>query len=206
MIPPLRTVLPPALLAAAALTLAACGSSTGEQTQATATATAATTTSQPDAPSSAEQRPSDDKATAAPPDAPRLPKVDVVDIRDGSTVDLASLAPSDKPMLVWFWAPHCPTCNAEAKGVEEFSKEHQGELTVVGLGAQDSLGQAQDFVEEHGLKTPRMLYDTGFDSWSHFGVNGQPAAILFDPDGAAREGWFGPFDEDLVLEKARALT
>ena len=204
MIPPLRTLLSPAVLVAAALTLAACGSSADGQPQ--ATATAATTTAQPDAPSSAEQRPSVDKATAAPPDAPRLPKVDVVDIRDGSTVDLASLAPSDKPMLVWFWAPHCPTCNAEAKGVEEFSKEHRGELTVVGLGAQDSLGQAEDFVEEHGLKTPRMLYDTGFDSWSHFGVNGQPAAILFDPDGAAREGWFGPFDEDLVLEKARALT
>lgn len=199
MIPPLRIFRSPAVLAATALAIAGCGSGS----QSSAESAAAPGPAEPDA---VQQRPSVEKAAPAPPDAPRLPKVNVVDIRSGGEVDLASLAPSDKPLLVWFWAPHCPTCNSEAKGVEAFSKEHQRELTVVGLGAQDSLGQAEDFVEEHGLKTPRMLYDRGFDSWAHFGVNGQPAAILFDPDGAAREGWFGPFDEELVLEKARALT
>lgn len=197
--PSFRTFLSPAVLAAAALAIAGCGSgSQGDAASAAAPAPAEADTVQ--------QQPSVEKAAPAPPDAPRLPKVNVVDIRSGDEVNLASLAPSDKPLLVWFWAPHCPSCNAEAKDVEAFSREHQGELTVVGLGAQDSLGQAEDFVEEHGMKTPRMLYDASFDSWEHFGVNGQPAAILFDPDGAAREGWFGPFDEDVVLELARALT
>jgi ferric-dicitrate binding protein FerR (iron transport regulator) len=35
-----------------------------------------------------------------------LPEVDVLDVADGSTVQLGSLLPAEKPLLVWFWAPH----------------------------------------------------------------------------------------------------
>ncbi len=98
------------------------------------------------------------------------------------------------------------TCNAEAGAVERFSRAHAAELAVVGLGAKDSLGDAEAFVARYGLTTPRMLYDASFASWKHFGMDGQPAAILFDRGGIARERWFGPFDEDEVLARARALT
>ena len=35
-----------------------------------------------------------------------LPDVDVVDVVTGATVNVSTLAPGDKPLLVWFWAPH----------------------------------------------------------------------------------------------------
>jgi thiol-disulfide isomerase/thioredoxin len=206
-----RSVVPVALLLVLALTVAACGGSSGGSGAATPAADVAPQVEpvpERDAGSeaAAEQARKAERADPAPADAPRLPDVEVEDIRSGEKLSLASLAPSGKPLLVWFWAPHCPTCNAEAPGVETFSREHADELTVIGLGAQDSLDMAKEFVDEHGVKTPRMLYDSSFDSWSHFGVNGQPAAILFDRSGAAREGWFGPFDEQVVLDKARALS
>lgn len=142
--------------------------------------------------------------TVGEPDA-RLPDVRVTDLAGGD-VSLAELAPSDRPLLVWFWAPHCPSCHAEAPEVESFSRKVQGELAVVGLGAQDSEEMAQDFVAEHQLETPRMLYDPSFESWEHFGINGQPAAILFDREGVAQAGWFGPFPEDEVMRRVRAMS
>lgn len=35
-----------------------------------------------------------------------LPDVTVVDVYTGDEVGLASFAPTDKPIVVWFWAPH----------------------------------------------------------------------------------------------------
>lgn len=35
-----------------------------------------------------------------------LPDVTVLDVHTGDRVTLASLAPADRPILLWFWAPH----------------------------------------------------------------------------------------------------
>ncbi len=35
-----------------------------------------------------------------------LPAVDVLDVATGETVNFASLIPADRPVLLWFWAPH----------------------------------------------------------------------------------------------------
>lgn len=35
-----------------------------------------------------------------------LPDVDVVDVVSGEVLNLRSLVPSDRPTLLWFWAPH----------------------------------------------------------------------------------------------------
>jgi hypothetical protein len=41
----------------------------------------------------------------SPPEA-ALPDLEVVRVADGATVSLADLAEGDRPLLVWFWAPH----------------------------------------------------------------------------------------------------
>jgi len=43
---------------------------------------------------------------SAAPIATDLPAIDTIDVRTGDTVNLQSLVPSDKPLLLWFWAPH----------------------------------------------------------------------------------------------------
>ncbi len=73
-------------------------------------------------------------------------------------------------------------------------------MTLVGLGAQDTLEEAHEFVEKYGTTSFRMLYDASLESWSALGVRGQPTAILFDTDGRGQFVWFGPFDEDEVLD------
>lgn len=64
-------------------------------------------------------------------------------------------------------------------------------INVVGLGAQDSLQQAQDFVATFGTNSFPMVWDPGFDSWLSLGVISQPYWILYDSSGnqvAARSG------------------
>jgi hypothetical protein len=76
---------------------------------------------------------------------------------------------------------------------------------VVGLGTQDSLGEAEDFAENFGT-TFTMLWDESFESWIELGVTAQPAAVVLSPDGQILAGWLGGFPEDTVLEIAEQYT
>jgi peroxiredoxin len=89
-------------------------------------------------------------------------------------------------------------CRLEAPGVEQFARAHSNDVTVVGLGTQDDLSQARDFVKRYGA-TFQMLWDSSSRSWRSLGIAGQPAAILLAPDGSEIKRWLGPFDEDEVL-------
>lgn len=44
--------------------------------------------------------------STAPTPASDLPSVDLVNVDTGATVNLAGFAPSDQPLVLWFWAPH----------------------------------------------------------------------------------------------------
>lgn len=35
-----------------------------------------------------------------------IPAVDVIDVSSGEEFALGGLVPSDRPLLIWFWAPH----------------------------------------------------------------------------------------------------
>ncbi|MGE3811183.1 MAG: TlpA family protein disulfide reductase [Candidatus Nanopelagicales bacterium] len=188
-----RRTIAAVLATAAAGLLAACGSDGSPAPGAGANGAAGTAAAEPSA-----------ARSDAPPMGPSLPDVSVQDLA-GGTLSVADLADGDKPVLVWFWAPHCPYCNAEAKDVEKFAKAHRDAVRVVGLGTQDSVEEAHAFVREHGLNTPQMLYDASFASWQQLGIRGQPAAMLFDRDGVARGQWFGPFDEQQVLDIAARI-
>lgn len=75
-------------------------------------------------------------------------------------------------------------------------------MFVVGLGTQDSLGEAEEFVAEHQTDSFTMLWDGSYETWLALGINSQPSAILLEPDGTPITGWFGQFPEDTVLELA----
>lgn len=141
------------------------------------------------------------------PDLPRsaaaasspLPEVAVWDVGDSEWVQFADLVPADKPVLLWFWAPHCPACAAEAPGMKEFSEAHADTVEVIGIGTQDDAGMAADFVEQHGIPF-QMLWDESFETWAAFGISAQPATALFSADGEMLGGWMGGMPEEQVLE------
>lgn len=72
---------------------------------------------------------------------------------------------------------------------------------MVGLGTQDSLREAEQFVQRYGT-TFDMLWDPTFESWRALEVTGQPAAILVDRNGALVKRYFGVFDEQEVVDLA----
>jgi len=74
-------------------------------------------------------------------------------------------------------------------------------VKVIGLGTQDSLGQANDFDNKYNT-TFDMLWDESFLSWQEIGVRSQPTVALLDPDGTFIQGWVGGIPEDTVLELA----
>ena len=62
-------------------------------------------------PSQVSSPPAAPPADPAPAPAPRdpvndLPAVTVVNVVSGESLVLSSLAPADRPILAWFWAPH----------------------------------------------------------------------------------------------------
>lgn len=85
-----------AVLAVAAITAAACSDGGNENSQV----------------STAPAAPAADPAPAPQPAPPAagpvndLPEVDVINVVSGETLLLSSLAPADRPILAWFWAPH----------------------------------------------------------------------------------------------------
>jgi hypothetical protein len=90
-------------------------------------------------------------------------------------------------------------CRAEGPAIEQFARDNADTIRVVGLGTQDGLEAARDFVATTGAETPFMLWDESFDSWGYYEVAGQPAAILVDATGAIQEMWLGALDPDEVL-------
>jgi hypothetical protein len=69
----------------------------------------------------------------------------------------------------------------------------------------DDLAAARQFVEVHGLMTPRMLWDHTGASWAALGVASQPAALIFDRTGHLVTGWIGEFDTSAVLDVVARL-
>ena len=72
---------------------------------------------------------------------------------------------------------------------------------MIGLGTQDTLGQANDFDDKFETSFD-MLWDESFISWQVIGISSQPAAVMLEPDGSLIKGWAGAFPEAEVLSLA----
>lgn len=131
-----------------------------------------------------------------------LPDLRVVRVASNETVALRTLAPVGKPMVLWFWAPHCTFCRGEAPDLLEFEKIHGDHLTILGLGAQDDYDQAVDFLGDTGTQNLEMVWDKTGKSWVHFKVTNQPTVVVVDADGRITKKWFREFDAEGILAAA----
>ena len=86
----------PAATTATATAAATATTDTAPAVEPTPTATAAATATTATAPAV--------EPTTVP--ASDLPSVEIIDVATGATVNLAGFAPSDRPLVLWFWAPH----------------------------------------------------------------------------------------------------
>lgn len=99
---------------------------------------------------------------------------------DGKTFSGASLA--GKPAVLWFWAPWCPKCQAEAPTIAEVAGTASG-VQFVGVAAQDEVPAMRDFVTRFDLGTFPHIADTDAAVWQRFGVTYQPAYAFVGSNG-----------------------
>lgn len=112
---------------------------------------------------------------------------------DGATFDPATT--TDRPVLLWFWAPWCVVCRADAPTVVDIAAELDGEVVVLGVAGRGSVEEMRGFVDDTGTAGLTHLADTDGAIWREFGVVAQPAFAFVAPSGNT-EVFVGALDED----------
>jgi thiol-disulfide isomerase/thioredoxin len=186
-----------------ALALAACG--TGDDTEAaseptpTATATPeATATAEPTPTPTPEQTPQTEEPVALPAafdfEAPTV---------EGGTFDGATLLGQDA--VLYFWAPWCTVCRAEAPDLPAVANEFAGDATFYGVaGLSPDVGAMQGFVADTGTGDLTHIADTDGTVYTGFGVSSQTTFAFVNDDGTI-EIVRGPLSPDEVRTRTQAL-
>lgn len=119
---------------------------------------------------------------------------------DGSSFDGAQLA--GKPAVLWFWAPWCPTCRAQAPAVSSLAEKHGAEVSILGVGGLADVSDIRDYAQE--VDGPIHLIDPDGAVWRHFGVTAQSTYVVLDADGGVVvEGYL---DDSVLAAKVAELV
>lgn len=100
---------------------------------------------------------------------------------DGADFDFASL--SGQPTVLWFWAPSCTICRAEAPEIAKVAAELDGSVTFIGVPGRGERPEMQQFVSDGGVSGLQHVVDDDGEIWNEYGVVGQPAFAFIDSDG-----------------------
>ena len=100
---------------------------------------------------------------------------------DGHPFDAATLA--GKPVVLWFWAPWCPICAAEAPDVLEIRNQYGDRVGLLGVAGLDKLENMQPFVDR--TKTGQITHvgDPKGEIWRRFEITQQSTYVLLDASG-----------------------
>ncbi|MDK3256730.1 TlpA family protein disulfide reductase [Blastococcus capsensis] len=121
---------------------------------------------------------------------------------DGGKLDAAELAAT--PLVLWFWAPWCTVCRAEAPEVAEVAAEYAGRVEVLGVAGRGDLEAMRAFVDETGTGGFRHLVDEDGSLWQRFGVIAQPAFVFVAGDGTT-ESFLGSLGGDQLRAMVEEL-
>ncbi|WP_455361580.1 redoxin family protein [Streptomyces sp. SYSU K21746] len=192
-----RTLLP-AVLTAALLTATGCGTDGGSDSAGDpgAASSKASSPAQQTTPSDAGET---GTAGAEVPEALKFTGTTV----DGKPFDGKTLA--GKPTVLWFWAPWCPKCRAQASETAKVAADYAGKANVIGVAGLDKNAAMKNFVSETKTGAFPHLSDEAGDVWKRFEVTEQSRYVILDKDGKTVYEGVLPGGEGLA-EKVAGLT
>ncbi len=100
-----------------------------------------------------------------------------------------------QPVLINFWASWCPPCRLEMPDLVRAYEAHQAEgfvILAINLTFQDSLEDAQAFVEEFNMSFPVLLDETGEVTTNLYRLFGLPTSVFVDRSGIITHIQIGP--------------
>ncbi|MDN4475124.1 thioredoxin-like domain-containing protein [Demequina sp. SYSU T00192] len=118
-------------------------------------------------------------------------------VMGGETFDGATL--DDTDVILWFWAPWCPTCVAEAPVLLDAAERLPDGIEIVGLaGLSGDQSFMQEFVEMTGTESFTHVADLDGSVWRGFDVSSQATIIVVDDSGDAYTLGAGTTADELV--------
>lgn len=121
---------------------------------------------------------------------------------EGSPFDAASL--TGTPVVLWFWAPWCTICRAEAPDVAAVAAEYTGRATFLGVPGLGEVADMREFVADTGTAGMTHVVDADGALWQRFGVVSQPAFVFVAADGTV-QAFGGSLDPDSLRQTADEL-
>lgn len=121
----------------------------------------------------------------------------------GGEIDSASFA--GKPTALWFWAPWCTVCRAEAPDVAKVAKEMAGKVEIVGVAGRGEVPAMKEFVNQTGTDGFTHVVDADGSIWSSYGVAAQPAFAFIDANGKVDVS-LGALSHDALTKRLQALA
>lgn len=120
----------------------------------------------------------------------------------GGEVDSSTF--SGEPKVLWFWAPWCTTCRAEAPGVVAAAAEVGEGVELIGVAGRGEVPAMEEFVDQTGTDGFTHVVDDDGSIWADYGVAAQPAFAFISADGEV-ETVAGAIPEDELVDKMQAL-
>ncbi len=97
---------------------------------------------------------------------------------------------SDRPTLLYFFAPWCGVCAASADNLQRLARWRRGTVDVVLVALDyEETGEVAAYVDRHGLTMPVLLGDA--DTARRWQVPGFPTYYVLDGSGHIRQRDFG---------------
>ena len=121
---------------------------------------------------------------------------------DGTAFDAATLA--GKPAVLWFWAPWCATCAAQAGSVTNLHDEYGDRLGILGVAGMGSNADMHEFVTDLDVGAIANLDDQAGVLWQKFGITEQSSFVLVDR--AGRVAGTGYLDDLQLTAKVKSLV
>lgn len=125
---------------------------------------------------------------------------------DGGSITKETLA--GKAVVLNFWASWCPPCRAEMPTLEKMAEKYKDQgVVILGVNStsQDSLSNANEFIQENGITFPTILDEDG-TILRAYQINSLPTTFFITPNGIIVESIIGgPISEASMIGNIEKL-